>query len=98
MTTYFVVRRTPGPGWSPERPLRSQAMWPEHAAFMNALAAEHFVVLGGVIGSSNDALLVIDALSETAVRTRLNEDPWGRSKTLLIQSVEPWTILLNEED
>jgi hypothetical protein len=92
---YFAVRRIPGPGWSPEVPLRSQPLWHEHAAFMEALAAEEFVVLGGLVGDGNDALLVINAPREAAVRSRLALDPWSRSETLLIKSVEPWTVLLD---
>ena len=92
---YFAVRRIPGPGWSSGVPLRSQPLWPEHAAFMDALAAEQFVVLGGLIGAGNDALLVINAPSDAAVRSRLALDPWSRSETLLIKSIEPWTVLLD---
>lgn len=98
MPDYFVVRRIPGPGWSAGVPLRSQAMWPEHAEFMNGLARERFVVLGGVIGSANNALLVVDAPDEAAIRTRLDQDPWSRSRTLLIDTIEPWTVLLRAAD
>jgi len=62
---------------------------------MDALAAEHFVVLGGPIGEDNEALLVIDAPSEAAVRDRLSQDPWTTTGILAIRSIEAWTILLN---
>jgi uncharacterized protein YciI len=75
--------------------MRAQAQWAEHAAFMNALAAEGFVVLGGPLGSGEETLLVINAADEAAVRARLAADPWSASRLLEIESVEPWTILLD---
>ena len=39
----FAVRRVRGPAWNAAVPMREQAQWPEHAVFMNALAAEGFV-------------------------------------------------------
>jgi len=75
--------------------MRAQAKWAEHAVFMNALAAEGFVVLGGPLGSGEEILLVINAADEAAVRARLAADPWSGSGLLEIKSVEPWTILLD---
>jgi uncharacterized protein YciI len=93
--TYFAVRRVRGSAWNPAVPMRAQALWAEHAAFMTALAAEGFVVLGGLLGSGEEVLLVIDATSEAALRARLAEDPWSASGLLEIGRVEPWTILLD---
>jgi uncharacterized protein YciI len=62
---------------------------------MNALAGEGFVVLGGPLGAGEEVLLVIDASSEEAIRTRLAGDPWTEAGLLDIRSVEPWTILLD---
>ena len=95
MRTYFIVRRLRGPAWDSALPMRSQALWAEHAAFMNALAAEGFVVLGGPAGAGDEVVLVIDAPSEEALRTRLAADPWSESGLLEIGRVEPWTILLD---
>ena len=75
--------------------MRAQALWAEHAAFMEALAAEGFVVLGGPLGRGEEILLVIDSASEDAIRARFAEDPWSESGLLEVVSVEPWTILLD---
>ena len=91
----FAVRRVRGPAWNARVPMRAQAQWAEHASFMNALAAEGFVVLGGPLGSGEEVLLVIDAASEDAVRQRLAADLWSGAGLLEIKSVEPWTILLD---
>src|SRR6266446_5117247 len=92
---YLAVRRVRGAAWNASLPMRAQAKWAEHAAFMNALAAEGFVVLGGPLGSGEEILLIIAAASEDAVRTRLAADPWSGSGLLLITRVEPWTVLLD---
>jgi uncharacterized protein YciI len=91
----FAVRRVRGPAWNAAVAMREQAQLAEHAVFMNALAAEGFVVLGGPLGSGDEVLLVVDSASELVVRTRLATDPWSGSGLLDIKSVEPWTILLD---
>jgi len=95
MPNYFAVRTTHGPAWDSSRPLREQALWDEHAAFMDALTAEGFVVLGGVLGGASGALLIIDASTEIAVQERLAQDPWLKSGHLAIAGIEAWNILLN---
>ena len=94
MPTYFAVRRVRGPAWNPAVPMREQKLWAEHAAFMNALATEGFVVLGGPLADGAEVLLIIDAPGEDAVRTRLAGDPWSPAGLLEIIRIEPWTILL----
>jgi uncharacterized protein YciI len=95
MPTYMTVRRVRGPAWNSALPMRSQALWAEHAAFMNALAAEGLVLLGGLLGAGEDVLLVFDTDSEETVRARLAADPWTTAGLLEIRRVEPWTILLD---
>jgi len=75
--------------------MRAQARWAEHAVFMNALAAEGFVVLGGPLGAGEEILLIVDSASEDEVRARLGADPWTDSGLLEIMRVEPWTVLLD---
>ena len=93
----FVVRRIPGPGWQAGVPLRSQPNWPAHATFMNGLAEDRFVVLGGPIGSGNHALLVVEADTEAQIRERLAGDPWSEAKILTVSVIEPWAILLSSK-
>ena len=75
--------------------MREQALWAEHARFMNALVAEGFVVLGGPLGDGEEVLLLIDAESDEALRARLAADPWSGADLLAAARVEPWTILLD---
>ena len=95
MPNHFAVRNVWGPAWDASRPLQEQTHWEEHAAFMDALTAEGFVVLGGLLGGTAGALLIISADSEEAVRSRLGADPWYKSGHLKMGSVDSWTILLN---
>ena len=75
--------------------MREQALWPEHARFMNTLVAEGFVVLGGPLGDGEEVLLMIHADSEAGLRARLAADPWTEAGLLEVARVEPWTILLD---
>ena len=75
-----------------------QEKWAEHAAFMNALADDGFVVLGGPLGDGARILLIIDADSEGAIQTRLSADPWTPMGLLRIAKVERWEILLGAVD
>jgi uncharacterized protein YciI len=92
---YFLVERGKGPAWDHARGRREQDGWNEHAEFMDALAEDGFIVLGGPIGEGDgeNTLLVIDADDESAVRARLAEDPWPE-ELLTIESVRPWSVWL----
>lgn len=100
--TYFVVLHEPGNTWDQTRSMREQEGWDEHARFMDQLADEGRIVLGGPIGiggtfdGGHRAMLVFDVDSEQTVRSILADDPWseGRMGVLTIASVEPWQILL----
>ena len=86
--------RTRGPAWDDSRELYEQDAWAEHAAFMNGLVAEDFVVLGGPLGDGARTLLIVDAPDEATIRARLAADPWVPMQLVVIASIEPWEILL----
>jgi uncharacterized protein YciI len=88
----FVVLRERGPRFDNRRGLREQDGWDEHAAFMEQLAEDGFVLLGGVLEDGR-ALHVVEAESEEAVRARVAADPWPED-VLDVRSVTPWEILL----
>jgi hypothetical protein len=58
---YFLVTEECGPAWDASRPRREQDDWDAHAAFMDALVEDAFVVLGGPVGDGARVLLVIEA-------------------------------------
>jgi uncharacterized protein YciI len=92
---YYLVEQAKGPAWDHSKRRRDQAGWPAHAEFMDALVSEGVVVLGGPIGDGDgdNALLVVDLESESAVRARLAEDPWA-DDMLTVESVRPWSVWL----
>jgi hypothetical protein len=74
--------------------LEGQQAWGEHAEFMNALATEGVVILGGPLEGTPDVLLVMYAESEQDIVERLRGDPWTSLDLLRIQSIAPWTLRL----
>ena len=72
--------------------MRAQDGWDEHAAFMEGLVEEGFVLLGGVL-SDGRALHIVEAESEDAVRARFGDDPWP-VEMLDVASVSRWEVLL----
>ena len=94
MRQLFAVIRTRGPAWQDGRPLESQADWAGHASFMNALAKEGFVILGGPLDGSPDVLLVVRAATADEARSRLAEDPWAHRDLLRVSRIAPWALRL----
>lgn len=92
--TYFAVVREPGPAWRPESSMRDQDGWVEHASFMDALAEEGFIVLGGPIAGGRRFMFLVKAGSEAEVGDRLAGDPWTASEQIHLTSVEPWQLVL----
>ncbi len=91
--SHFLVTLLPGPAWDRSRPRREQAGWDAHAGFVDRLAEEGVVVVGGPLGDPDygPALLVVAAESVDAVREHLAADPW-LGTILTVDSVEPWSI------
>ena len=98
MKQLFLVTEIHGRTWDPGKPMNAQAQWLEHARFMNRLAADGFVILGGPVGESDDVLLIVDARSDDDIRATLAHDPWIQSQLLDIRSVRPWKILLDHNE
>ena len=94
----FAVVRTRGRAWQPDQPLERQVDWSAHAAFMNALATEGFVLLGGPLEGTDDVLLIVSADSPEQVRARLAEDPWAKNELLRVTRVAPWRLRLGSLD
>jgi uncharacterized protein YciI len=92
----FVVTRAHGHAWDDTRRIREQAGWVEHAAFMEALVDDGFILLGGPLGNGERALLVVDAADEAEIHARLAVDPWTPTDMLWTAGVEPWSIWLGD--
>ena len=82
----FAVTRVAGPSWTDGKGAFEQPAVNDHAAFMNNLADEGFVLFAGPLaGSERDrirVLLIAEAESETDIRRRLADDPLGTYTTI----------------
>jgi uncharacterized protein YciI len=98
--SYFAVIREAGPSWTDGGITEQQAV-SDHAAFMNALADEGFVLFGGPLAGSEHGrlrvLLIVNADGEAEIHRRLADDPWVPTEQLVTTSIEPWNILVGAE-
>jgi uncharacterized protein YciI len=98
--SFFAVIREAGPAWQAGG-IFQQPSVTEHAAFMNMLADQRFVLFGGPLAGTEQGhvrvLLVVDADSEAAIHRLLAGDPWVATGQLRTASVEPWNILVGTE-
>jgi len=96
----YTVTREAGPAWM-DGGIFEQPAVSEHAAFLNGLASEGFMLFGGPLAGSENgrvrALLIVDAASEAEIHRRLAEDPWVPTEQILTTRVEPWKILVGAE-
>ena len=90
---FLVVLRRSGPDYDHSKPLEEQSGWAEHAAFMDGLVEDGFIVLGGVLGDELRTAHAVEAASEDEIRETLARDPWSGSH-LEVDSIDPWTIRL----
>ena len=91
---FLVVLHRSGPAWDRSQPLEGQTGWPDHAAFMDRLVEDGFLVLGGPLADEYRVVHAVQAESEADVRAMLARDPWSESH-LRVASVDPWTIRLD---
>jgi len=91
----FAVRLAHGPGWDSGRGIRDQDGWDEHAAFMDGLVGDGFIIVGGPVGDGEETLHVVEAADENDVRERLAKDPWASAGLLRVATIEPWALWLD---
>jgi uncharacterized protein YciI len=91
---FLVILRQSGAEFDRARPLEEQSRWSEHAAYMDALVDDGFIVLGGPLAGDGRVAHAVEAASPEAVRETLGRDPWSETH-LRVESIEPWTIRLD---
>jgi hypothetical protein len=92
--TFLVTLHRSGPRWDPSQSLEGQTGWPAHAAFMDALVDEGFIVLGGPLADEFRVVHAVEAESEEVVRSTFARDPWSGGH-LRVAAIEPWTLRLD---
>jgi len=97
----FAIVRVAGPGWAEGRGAFDQPGVNEHAAYMDHLADEGFVLYAGPLAGSETgrirALVIIDADNESEIGRRLADDPWTLDDHLVTTSIEPWVLFVGAE-
>jgi len=95
MKNTFVIISTAGPNRDPSKGTREQPLWDEHAAFIDQLVAEGFVLMGGPFVDDGGAMLIVNAAEEKAVREKLANDPWMKHGVLKLESIKRWQIFID---
>jgi len=91
----FALTTVHGPGWDAARGIREQQAWGEHAAFMDGLVDDGFIVIGGPLGSGDRTLHAVRAADEQEIRARMSQDPWAAMGLLEVGTIERWQIWLD---
>ena len=91
----YVIRVRRGGPWDWSKDMRAQEGWDEHAAFMDGLADQGFLLLVGPLEGGRHTMWVVEAESESDIRRRMAEDPWAANGMLTPESVEQWTVVID---
>jgi uncharacterized protein YciI len=96
MQNTFVILSAAGSRRDLSKDSREQLFWDEHAAFIDGLVDDGFILLGGPLVEEGGALLVVKAGDEDEVRERMKHDPWYEHSILKLESVKRWQIFIDE--
>lgn len=94
MKRFFAVILSRGSSWNDSARIEDQTDWEAHAAFMDGLVEEGFIILGGPLEGTRDVLHIVRALGDSEIAERLADDPWQRSGLLGVKQISPWWIRL----
>jgi uncharacterized protein YciI len=95
MKSTFVVISSAGPNRDRSKSTREQPLWNEHAAFIDQLVAEGFILMGGPLVDEGGAMLIVNADDENAVREKLKYDPWYTHGILKLENVKRWQVFID---
>jgi uncharacterized protein len=95
----FVTISSVGPNADRSKSTRAQPFWDEHAAFIDQLVEEDFILMGGPFvdeaGLPHGALLIVNGKDKEEVREKLKNDPWFEHGILKLESVTRWEIFVD---
>ena len=95
MKNTFVTISSAGPNRDSSKGTREQPLWDEHAAFIDQLVDEGFVLMGGPLVDEGGAMLIVNADDENGVREKMKDDPWMKHGVLKLKSVKRWQIFID---
>jgi uncharacterized protein len=91
----WVIRVARGGPWDWSRDMREQAGWDGHAAYIDGIFEEGWLLLVGPLEGGRDTMWVVEAETEEEIRARMKEDPWAKNGMLTPVSIEKWNIVLD---
>jgi len=91
----FVLTRVNGPNYDDSRGRRDQDAWTEHAAFMDRLLDDGFVIMGGPLEDGRQVLHIVEAADKQEVMERLAGDPWEPMGILRTYRIQRWHVWLD---
>ncbi|HJY53684.1 MAG TPA: YciI family protein [Candidatus Udaeobacter sp.] len=95
MKNTFIAISSAGPKRDRSKSTREQPLWDEHAAFIDQLVADGFILMGGPLVDEGGAMLVVNADDENDVQEKLKNDPWMKQGVLKLKSVKRWEIFID---
>jgi len=84
--------------WNPDKRVREQAYWDEHARFMDALFARDKVILAGPFDDASGSMIILAVATVEEARELLRDDPWAVQDILVAGEIKPWTIFLDARE
>lgn len=86
----------PGPNWNHEMGVREQALWDEHARFVDDLFDRGLLMLAGpFVPEGTGALVILNVETTEEARALYANDPWAHQGILHIADARVWTIFLD---
>ena len=98
MTTYYAARLRPGKLWDPDKPVREQALWDEHARFMDSLFDSGVIILAGPFADRTGSMVIVTAENAEQVYEMFRSDPWTEHDILVVADVKEWIIFLDARE
>jgi len=95
MKNTFLAFSSAGPNRDFSKDTREQPFWDEHAAFIDQLVEDGFILMGGPLIDEAGSLLILDANNENEVRDKLKNDPWMQHGILKLESIKRWQIFVD---
>ena len=98
MKKTIVVFLRPSSHWNPDKPVREQAYWDDHARFMDSLFEAGKIILGGPFADGSGSMVILAVESVEAAQAIFQDDPWAQRDVLVAGEVKEWTIFLDARD
>ena len=87
----------PGPNWNYEKGVREQALWDEHARFVDDLFDRGLIMLAGpFLPEGTGALVILNVETTEEARALYASDPWVHQGILDIADARVWSTFLEQ--